>query len=654
MNATRRIISNVLSRDDAASVARSGSDAHVQQPEEAEAMSQPPRWALPTRPERAAAAPTRIDRADLAAMEVPGSTPDQLASWQEVPTALELETDLVVVGGGLGGVAAAIAAARRGVEVVVVEPTHMLGGQATGAAVSAMDLTTYYHRTLNEHGLWAEFVARMKQLYELELDHTLATARYRDDAFAPNIVVVERVLGEMLEEAGVRCVRNAPIESVDRGAASVLVRFRGARVRAALAVDATETGDLLRVAGVAYRIGNRLVPAAAATPSDLDEVAIQAVTLAAVVRRYDAGLPAWARLPEAPPDYRKYRLTISRSYPDSPGHQFVGINGFAGYRATPDLKNVESYSGLEWEKITKTTLNFHNDQPVSAAYLEDPEARAAGDRAAILRSLSVIYYLQEELGLPWGVADDDGFDHAPVEREIDKDLQPFADSIKHLPLAPYIRESRRLLGRTTVTGKDIFRRSHHQPARWDVDAIAIGTYPPDLHGGRKEENLEADLGEVLQDKPPVWREGPFPIPMGAIVPRDGGRILAAEKNISVSRIAAGAVRLHPTVFATGEAVGTLAAIAIQTDTPVHEVSTVAVQASLIRGGALLSPVQIQGVRSTEERFLPISIAVCRRLVDWTYVRPAGDPAPEPWVAVDLDEAERIGRSFLEAHAASFR
>ena len=49
--------------------------------------------------------------------------------------ACELETDVLIVGGGLGGVAAALAAARLGRRVVLTEETDWLGGQLTSQAV---------------------------------------------------------------------------------------------------------------------------------------------------------------------------------------------------------------------------------------------------------------------------------------------------------------------------------------------------------------------------------------------------------------------------------------------------------------------------------------------------------------------------------------
>src|SRR5690348_13413759 len=47
----------------------------------------------------------------------------------------ELTSNLVVIGGGVGGCAAALAAARNGMRVVMTEVTGWLGGQLTAQAV---------------------------------------------------------------------------------------------------------------------------------------------------------------------------------------------------------------------------------------------------------------------------------------------------------------------------------------------------------------------------------------------------------------------------------------------------------------------------------------------------------------------------------------
>jgi NADPH-dependent 2,4-dienoyl-CoA reductase/sulfur reductase-like enzyme len=50
-------------------------------------------------------------------------------------TQKRLDTDIVVIGGGLGGTSAALAAAKAGMRVIVTEETDWLGGQLTSQAV---------------------------------------------------------------------------------------------------------------------------------------------------------------------------------------------------------------------------------------------------------------------------------------------------------------------------------------------------------------------------------------------------------------------------------------------------------------------------------------------------------------------------------------
>ncbi len=66
------------------------------------------------------------------AQDQPGSASPRGAA--KTP-AKELAADLVVIGGGLGGCAAALAAARNGLRVILTEETDWIGGQLTAQAV---------------------------------------------------------------------------------------------------------------------------------------------------------------------------------------------------------------------------------------------------------------------------------------------------------------------------------------------------------------------------------------------------------------------------------------------------------------------------------------------------------------------------------------
>ena len=90
-------------------------------------------------------------------------------------TACTPKYDLVVVGGGTGGTAAAIEAARGGAKVLVVEESPWLGGMLTSAGVSAID-GNYKLRG----GLFGEFTDSLAACYGgYEADRKSASSPWR-------------------------------------------------------------------------------------------------------------------------------------------------------------------------------------------------------------------------------------------------------------------------------------------------------------------------------------------------------------------------------------------------------------------------------------------------------------------------------------------
>lgn len=575
-------------------------------------------------------------------------TENQKLAWKLVPECRDRRADLAVAGGGLSGVAAAIAASRRGLKVLIVEPTHMVGGQATAAGVSAFDITFYYDKMLNNHGLWSEILARVQDIYDNELGRPVNVGHYRDLSITPNVVVIERALSEMLIEHDVEVLRNTSIT----GVLQRMGRVEGLETSAGLVhakhtIDATEDGILLALAGIPHRISNGESNGTSTRGLTSPKRAIQDITYTAVIRKYPSGIPDDLRVTEKPEGYERYAQTFRKIYP-GPGIMGThprkkGPLGFAGYRAAPDLSSENMHTGADYETVTRTSLNYYNDLATRAEYLTDPDYRVRFEALAKLKTISLIYYLQKEVGLSWSVATDEGFADGPVEPLNPHVPEAYKGVERHMPLIPYIRESRRLIGLSTVTGKSIKRPRNRSHARWRTDSIAVGTYHPDLHGGRTARDLEPDLNEVLADKPTIWVEGPFPIQLGALIPEWMDGFIAAEKNISCSRIAAGAIRLHPTVVAIGEAAGVLASLAFRRGTEVRKVPTGAVQAELALGGALVSQLEVIGVEREDPSFAPITLAVARKRAEWSVVGNSSDPQ----IQVDLSAALDAGRRTLK-------
>lgn len=568
----------------------------------------------------------------------------QRQSWKYSAATQERTTDLVIVGGGLSGVAAACAASRRGCKIVLVEELHMLGGQASTSAVAAFDVTMHYDVSLNQHGIWSEFLGLLRDEYDA-LGLPMNTARYREDSLAANPIVIDRVLTRMIQQSRISLLRRTTVTSAEHHEDHVRVETSRGSILAKYVLDATEDGSLLPLIGASHRVGNHLIDGKSIAPPT--NPFIQDITQVAVIRLQEEGLRDHQVVPK-PARYARLRPKIASFYPFDPSLSRRSPVGFAGYRAMPDIDPTASpYTGSEWEKVTRTSLNFINDHPVRASYLTDPTARSRFERHAIQRTMAILYYLQSELKLPWALVDDEGFGAFPEPVRF-PGWRTYQTFVPLLPPRPYIRESIRGVGFDTLTGKDVFRRANRATARWNVDAIAVGTYPPDLHGGRTRSALEESLSESLADKPTTWREGPFPIPLGCLISSSHPRVLLAEKNISTSRIASGATRLHPTVMALGEAVGTLAAISVDRGIEPHRVPSLAVQASLLHGGALPVPFALAELRPGDPLFPHAGLAIARSAHPHTILRA---PNKEPLIETDVRAAAAVGQA-LEAPVAA--
>ena len=82
--------------------------------------------------------------------------------------------------------------------------------------------------------------------------------------------------------------------------------------------------------------------------------------------------------------------------------------------------------------------------------------------------------------------------------------------------------------------------------------------------------------------------GPFQVPMSILIPADTEGLIAAEKNLSMSRLAGGALRLQPITMMTGQAAGALAAVCVKNGIQPRKVHPIRVQWELLKSDVSLS------------------------------------------------------------------
>lgn len=160
--------------------------------------------------------------------------------------------DLIVVGGGLSGVAAAISGARNGVKTLLVERCGWLGGAMSNSLVFPFMpwWTTMPDGTTKDlsDGIFTEILQRVNQYDNPQ----------KRIAFDPEYFKL--ILDEMVQEAGVDLLFHAnlcEVKKEQREIKSLIFAVKGGflELSADYYIDATGDGDLFTFAGCDYQLG---------------------------------------------------------------------------------------------------------------------------------------------------------------------------------------------------------------------------------------------------------------------------------------------------------------------------------------------------------------------------------------------------------------
>lgn len=494
----------------------------------------------------------------------------------------ETSAHLLVVGGGLGGVAAALTAVRLGQRVVLVERSDWLGGQLTSQAVPPDE--HQWIETSTTSPSYRELRTRIRDHYRRNYPLTEHAARWAElnPGFGhvsrlchePRVaaLVIEELLSPWIASGRLTVLRGYEAGTVHRDGdrvGAVLVRSAASGqevlVRAPLVADATELGDLLEQTGVPYVIG---AEGAADTgelhaPEVADPLDQQAVSWCCALEfRHGEDHTI-----ERPDGYAYWRDTVDPRWPAPQLSWDDVVPDLLTRRTRPLFAGSPSDAELTWDPDLwhyRRILARRNLDPSFAGgeitlvnwpqidYWElpllgvDEATRRRALAGARELTLSLVHWMQTEAPRPDG-------GHGYPELRLRGDVTGTEDG---LAKEVYVRESRRIRALFTVTEAHIGRemRGADAGAEQFADSVGIGYYRIDLHpstSGRTYVDIDCF---------------PFQIPLGALVPRGTRNLLAANKNIGTTHITNGAYRLHPVEWSIGEAVGALSAFCAQTGT----------------------------------------------------------------------------------------
>jgi glycine/D-amino acid oxidase-like deaminating enzyme len=439
------------------------------------------------------------------------------------------ETEVIVVGGGPAGIAAAIASARNGARTLLIERYGFLGGNATASLVGPF-MTSYSldGRQQLIRGIFEELVLRMEAIGgAIHPSKVPAGSPYSGfivfghDKVTPfDPEAVKFVAEEMCLEAGVELLYHSfAVDALLEGDAvtGVVVANKAGLefYRAQVVVDCTADADVAARAGVPFEMGRA------------EDGLTQPMTLFFRVAGVDDRRVA-EYMAAHPEDRRPFASLIREAR--ERGEFPIPREGIGMYRTLEE--------GV-WRINTTRIQRLFGTDPRDLT-----RAQVEGRRQVLF----LLRFFRERLP---------GFENC---RLLDTAAQVG------------VRETRRIVGEYTLTAEDIAQGREFE------DVVALAGYPFDIHsptgsgGGATGELRSANVYEI---------------PYRCLVPVNRDGLLVAGRCVSATHEALGAIRVMPTAFALGQAAGTAAALAVRSELPPRRVPIETLQRTLLRQGAYL-------------------------------------------------------------------
>ena len=430
------------------------------------------------------------------------------------------ETDVLVVGSGPGGLSAALAAAREGVDTILVERYGCFGGNITQVGVES--IAWYRHeKTVDSGGIGVEFEKRAKEMGGTQKEPQSLSEALNADMFkyVADTMVKEADIIPILHCFGVHTIMEG---NTLKGIVTESKSGRQA-ILAKRVIDATGDADIAYLAGAPYC--------------------------------------------KAP---KEKLLGVTVSF----GCSGVDVNSFLEY-----VKKNPSCIG-DWDEVEETT-GKEND--LFSPYIEEPfnKAREAGEipedvwikgtwssltEAGEATYLNMVYMLSKDPTDVWDLTKAEMQGRQQVMWALDA-LKKYTPGFEKAKLRTFcssvgVRESRKIIGEYNITERDV-----RNEARFDD---SIGIFPEFLDG----------YGVVII--PTTGRY--FQVPYGIILPQKMENLLVAGRCVAGDKISHAATRQMMCCTVTGQGAGVAAAVSLKDNVTCRAVNITKVQKALEKQG----------------------------------------------------------------------
>lgn len=446
------------------------------------------------------------------------------------PAPLFPETfDVLVAGGGVTGIAAALASSRQGARTLLIEPRPFIGGNAaTGLCIHTFLARDGRHVV---RGIPQEIVDRLTELGGA-VGHVPLPEGYVHSVTPVDADLFRMECTAMLSRAGVRILYNTTLVGAEAGGGeirrvTVASKSRLATLSAKVYVDATGDADLCDMAGAPVRTGWK-------GSGDMQPVSMMLRAVGVDAHR------ACEALAERPPAFAT-KKGVEGPFPVYFHGTFTRWNEVLRQMGVYDHDNHQFWTNTVWP----------NQLNVNASRL----AKVDGNDPVSLSQATVELTAQLQKLSQFLRAHVPGFEQASF-----------------IPNAFVgVRETRNIDGLYELGAEDI------RAGRKFADSVGQACFPVDIHhpDGKSQEHID------------IGGDGAYDLPYRTLLPRGFGNLLAAGRCISVSEYAHGATRNMAPCMTTGEAAGTAAALCAASGTAAPELPLARLQARLREAGVLL-------------------------------------------------------------------
>lgn len=438
--------------------------------------------------------------------------------------------DVLVAGGGVTGICAALGAARQGARTVLLESRPFIGGNAASGLCIHTFKTRHGRQVV--YGLAQEIVERLTEQGGA-VGHVPMPGGYVHSVTPVDADLFRMETTAMLARAGVTILYNtALVGAITRSGRIEKVlacsKSQLGFIAAKQFVDASGDADLAMRAGAAVREGWSGSGAMQPVSMMMRAVSVDTKRACDALAEFEPVYAAKAGCPEPIPVY--FHGTFARW-----NRQLRELGVY-------DHDNHQFWTNTVWPD----QLNFNGSRMANVD---------GNDPVALSRATVELTSQLQKLG---------AFLRANI---------PGFERASFIPNAFVgVRETRNVQGLYVLDAEDI------RAGRRFKDSIGQGCFPVDIHhpDGKSQEHID------------IGGDGAYDIPYRCLVPRAVENLLAAGRCISVDEYAHGATRNMAPCMTTGEAAGVAAAMCAQQSIATADLPMSQLQPALQRAGVYLA------------------------------------------------------------------